>query len=196
MHDMVTCDCFWRLPDTSVRKAHFQMLKLYQPVRCRLIFFMLLRLIYYFTFQPRNESHFWEQDKTKCVGLPTLIVVITIMLIEKKEKKKTKLKKPDTSNCWKAVSQEYCWSPDVSVCLSFPVRCSQIYKHCSTWPTADLYVWKRVSLPAKENQHFRFCEHPICIAHKKPRIAENWKISGLLWTVAGQEWETNTKQGA
>lgn len=37
----------------------------------------------------------------------------------------------------------------------------------------------------RENHHFDLGEHPIYTIHEKPRVAANWKISGLLWTAAG-----------
>lgn len=182
MHDMVTCDCFWRLPDTSLRKAHFQMLKLYQPVRCRLIFFMLLRLIYYFTFQPRNESHFWEQDKTKCVGLPTLIVVIIIMLIEKRKKRKQNWKKLTQATVEKqfhkstAEVQMY-----LSVCLS--VIPSKMQPNLQTLlnMTNSRFVHVKESFPAgkRESALQVLRTSHLCF----PQKAQNCRKLKDLWVV-------------
>lgn len=126
-----------------------------------------------------------------------------MMLIEKtkkKEKKKTKQlkKKLVEATVQKAISQEYHWSPDVSV-LIIPGKMKPNlakFENLETQlnMTSNRFVHVSISLLAKENQHCRLCKCSICTAHERPRIAETWKISGLLWTVAGQGWDTNIKQ--
>lgn len=155
---------------------------------------MPLRMTHYFKFQARNVSHIWEQDEKKtCVVLPMLIIVIIPMLIENKQqtnKQENKLaEKNDASCCWKAISQGYHQGPDVSVLVT------SINMQQNLAKLKDLKIQLNVTnstlcmwsfCPSKrENHHFDLGEHPIYTIHEKPRVAANWKISGLLWTAAG-----------